>query len=55
VQDDDLGKRGGADGQPIAMLHHLRRKTIKPDGNELPGRLRCAKDSGITDYIGGFY
>jgi 5-methyltetrahydrofolate--homocysteine methyltransferase len=55
VQDDDL-EVYGADGQPIAMLHHLRQQTIKPDGkpNFSLADFVAPKDSGITDYIGGF-
>ncbi|WP_339905008.1 methionine synthase [Pseudomonas guineae] len=55
VQDDDL-EVYGADGQPIAMLHHLRQQTIKPDAkpNFSLADFVAPKDSGITDYIGGF-
>ena len=55
VQDDDL-ELYGDDGQPLAKLHHLRQQTIKPDGkpNFSLADFVAPKDSGITDYVGGF-
>ncbi|MDP2746677.1 methionine synthase [Pseudomonas sp.] len=55
VQDDDL-ELYGEDGQPLAKLHHLRQQTIKPDGkpNFSLADFVAPKDSGITDYVGGF-
>ena len=55
VQDDDI-EVYGEDGQPLAKLHHLRQQTIKPDGkpNLSLADFVAPKDSGLTDYIGGF-
>ncbi len=55
VQDDDLEVYGD-DGQPIAKLHHLRQQIIKTDGkpNFSLADFVAPKDSGVTDYIGGF-
>jgi len=55
VQDDDL-EVYGADGQPIAKLHHLRQQIIKTDGkpNFSLADFVAPKDSGLTDYVGGF-
>jgi 5-methyltetrahydrofolate--homocysteine methyltransferase len=55
VQDDDLEVYGD-DGQPIARLHHLRQQIIKTDGkpNFSLADFVAPKDSGVTDYIGGF-
>jgi len=55
VADDDI-EVYGADGQPLAKLHHLRQQTIKPDGkpNLSLADFVAPKDSGVSDYIGGF-
>ncbi|MFJ4156906.1 methionine synthase [Pseudomonas sp. NPDC089752] len=43
-------------GQPLATLHHLRQQTIKPDGkpNFSLADFVAPKESGVTDYVGGF-
>ncbi|MDH0745076.1 methionine synthase [Pseudomonas sp. GD03842] len=43
-------------GQPLAKLHHLRQQTIKTDGkpNFSLADFVAPKDSGVTDYVGGF-
>ncbi|BBN55882.1 hypothetical protein TRE132_40070 [Pseudomonas chlororaphis subsp. aurantiaca] len=55
VQDDDLEVYGD-DGKPLAKLHHLRQQTIKTDGkpNFSLADFVAPKDSGVTDYVGGF-
>ncbi|MBF7143862.1 MULTISPECIES: methionine synthase [Pseudomonas] len=55
VNDDDI-ELYGADGHTLALLHHLRQQTIKPDGkpNFSLADFVAPKASGITDYIGGF-
>ena len=55
VADDDI-QVYGEDGQPLAMLHHLRQQTIKPDGkpNLSLADFVAPAGSGVTDYIGGF-
>jgi 5-methyltetrahydrofolate--homocysteine methyltransferase len=55
VRDDDL-EVYGKDGQPLATLHHLRQQTIKPQGkpNLSLADFVAPKESGITDYMGGF-
>ena len=55
VNDDDL-ELYGDDGQPIATLHHLRQQIIKTDGkpNFSLADFVAPKDSGVTDYVGGF-
>lgn len=55
VADDDI-EVYGADGQPLAKLHHLRQQTIKPDGkpNLSLADFVAPKDSGVSDYVGGF-
>ncbi|MBA1274159.1 methionine synthase [Stutzerimonas azotifigens] len=55
VDDDDIEVYGD-DGQPLARLHHLRQQTIKPDGkpNFSLADFVAPKDSGVTDYVGGF-
>ncbi|MGG5289537.1 methionine synthase [Pseudomonas shirazensis] len=55
VADDDI-EVYAADGQPLAKLHHLRQQTIKPDGkpNLSLADFVAPKDSGVTDYVGGF-
>ncbi|MNM70739.1 Methionine synthase [compost metagenome] len=46
----------GADGQALAHLHHLRQQTIKPDSkpNFSLADFVAPKETGITDYVGGF-
>lgn len=55
VNHDDI-EVYGADGQPLAHLHHLRQQTIKPDNkpNFSLADFVAPKDTGITDYVGGF-
>nr|WP_207401633.1 MULTISPECIES: methionine synthase [Pseudomonas] len=55
VHDDDLQVYGD-DGEPLATLHHLRQQTIKPDGkpNLSLADFVAPRDSGVTDYVGGF-
>ncbi len=55
VEHDDL-EVYGADGEPLATLHHLRQQTIKPDGkpNLSLADFVAPKESGVRDYIGGF-
>ncbi len=55
VADDDIEVYGD-DGQPLARLHHLRQQTIKPDNkpNFSLADFVAPKDSGLTDYVGGF-
>jgi 5-methyltetrahydrofolate--homocysteine methyltransferase len=55
VNDDDI-ELYGADGERLALLHHLRQQTIKPDGkpNLSLADFVAPKASGITDYMGGF-
>lgn len=55
VADDDIEVYAG-NGQPLATLHHLRQQTIKPDGkpNLSLADFVAPKDSGVTDYVGGF-
>jgi len=55
VNHDDI-ELYGDDGQPLATLHHLRQQTIKPDGkpNFSLADFVAPKDSGLTDYVGGF-
>jgi 5-methyltetrahydrofolate--homocysteine methyltransferase len=45
-----------AQGRPLAKLHHLRQQTIKPDSkpNYCLADYVAPKESGITDYVGGF-
>jgi len=42
--------------QPLARLHHLRQQIIKTDGkpNFSLADFVAPKDSGVTDYVGGF-
>ncbi|TDV72374.1 methionine synthase [Pseudomonas sp. LP_7_YM] len=42
--------------QPLAKLHHLRQQIIKTDGkpNFSLADFVAPKDSGVTDYVGGF-
>ena len=55
VNDDDLDVYAD-NGEKLATLHHLRQQTIKPDGkpNLSLADFVAPKDSGVTDYIGGF-
>ena len=55
VQHDDI-ELYGDDGQPLATLHHLRQQSIKPDGkpNLSLADFVAPKESGVTDYVGGF-
>jgi len=55
VQDDDLEVYGDG-GEKLATLHHLRQQIIKPDAkpNLSLADFVAPKDSGITDYVGGF-
>lgn len=43
-------------GEQLATLHHLRQQTVKTDGkpNFSLSDFVAPKDSGITDYVGGF-
>ncbi|ERO65375.1 hypothetical protein P308_19645 [Pseudomonas piscis] len=55
VNHDDIEVYGDH-GQTLATLHHLRQQTIKPDGkpNLSLADFVAPKDSGVTDYVGGF-
>ena len=55
VDNDDLELYGN-DGKPLAKLHHLRQQIIKTDGkpNFSLADFVAPKDSGVTDYVGGF-
>ncbi|MHB8823050.1 MAG: vitamin B12 dependent-methionine synthase activation domain-containing protein, partial [Pseudomonadaceae bacterium] len=55
VQDDDLEVYGDA-GEKLATLHHLRQQIVKPDAkpNLSLADFVAPKDSGVTDYVGGF-
>ncbi|MDF9619211.1 methionine synthase [Pseudomonas entomophila] len=55
VEHDDIEVYGD-NGQTLATLHHLRQQTIKPDGkpNWSLADFVAPKDSGVTDYVGGF-
>ncbi|MBU2011946.1 MAG: methionine synthase, partial [Gammaproteobacteria bacterium] len=55
VQNDDLEVYGDG-GEQLATLHHLRQQIIKPDAkpNLSLADFVAPKDSGITDYVGGF-
>ena len=55
VDEDDLEVYGD-DGRPLAKLHHLRQQTVKTDGkpNFSLADFVAPKDSGVTDYVGGF-
>lgn len=55
VNHDDIEVRD-EQGKPLAVLHHLRQQTIKPDGkpNLSLADFVAPKESGITDYVGGF-
>ena len=43
-------------GQPLKRLHHLRQQIVKTDGkpNFSLSDFVAPKDSGVTDYVGGF-
>lgn len=55
VNHDDIEVRD-EQGKPLAVLHHLRQQTIKPDGkpNLSLADFVAPKESGVTDYVGGF-
>lgn len=55
VNHDDIEVRDDQD-KPLATLHHLRQQTIKPDGkpNLSLADFVAPKESGVTDYVGGF-
>jgi 5-methyltetrahydrofolate--homocysteine methyltransferase len=55
VHHDDLEVYSDS-GETLATLHHLRQQTIKPDGkpNFSLADFVAPKESGITDYMGGF-
>ncbi|MBV4504812.1 methionine synthase [Pseudomonas sp. BW13M1] len=55
VEHDDIEVYGD-NGETLATLHHLRQQTIKPDGkpNWSLADFVAPKDSGVTDYVGGF-
>ncbi|WP_349617578.1 methionine synthase [Azotobacter salinestris] len=55
VRDDDLEVYGDH-GERLATLHHLRQQAAKPDGkpNYSLADFVAPKDSGKTDYVGGF-
>ncbi len=55
VEDDDLEVYAES-GEKLATLHHLRQQTIKPDGkpNLSLADFVAPKESGVTDYMGGF-
>jgi 5-methyltetrahydrofolate--homocysteine methyltransferase len=55
VNDDDIELQD-ADGQPRAMLHHLRQQNVTPDKKPSMSLsdFIAPKESGKQDYIGGF-
>ncbi|MCJ8168069.1 methionine synthase [Atopomonas sediminilitoris] len=55
VKFDDIEVYGD-NGKPLATLHHLRQQTIKPDSkpNLCLADFVAPKETGITDYVGGF-
>ncbi|AOE86140.1 methionine synthase [Pseudomonas sp. TCU-HL1] len=55
VDHDDIEVYDGH-GKALARLHHLRQQTIKPDSkpNFCLADYVAPKESGITDYVGGF-
>ncbi|MCL5043608.1 MAG: methionine synthase [Gammaproteobacteria bacterium] len=55
VNDDDI-ELFDTDGQPLAMLHHLRQQGMNPEGkpNLCLADFVAPKDTGLTDYLGGF-
>ena len=52
---DDLAVYGD-NGEQLATLHHLRQQTVKTDGkpNFSLADFVAPKETGITDYVGGF-
>ena len=55
VDEDDIQVYGD-NGESLATLHHLRQQTIKTDGkpNFSLADFVAPKNSGVTDYVGGF-
>ncbi|WP_417781243.1 methionine synthase [Stutzerimonas xanthomarina] len=55
VDEDDIQVYGD-NGEALATLHHLRQQTVKTDGkpNFSLADFVAPKDSGVTDYVGGF-
>ncbi|AHL75761.1 methionine synthase [Stutzerimonas stutzeri] len=55
VDEDDIQVYGDS-GEALATLHHLRQQTVKTDGkpNFSLADFVAPKDSGMTDYVGGF-
>ncbi|WP_071871267.1 methionine synthase [Atopomonas hussainii] len=55
VKFDDIEVYGD-NGKALATLHHLRQQTIKPDSkpNLCLADFVAPKETGITDYVGGF-
>jgi len=55
INHDDIEVRD-EHGKVLAILHHLRQQTIKPDGkpNLSLADFVAPKESGLTDYVGGF-
>ncbi|WP_271408160.1 methionine synthase [Pseudomonas sp. Q1-7] len=55
VDHDDIEVYDGQ-GKALARLHHLRQQTIKPDSkpNLCLADYVAPRESGITDYVGGF-
>ncbi|NKQ10533.1 methionine synthase [Pseudomonas sp. SST3] len=55
VDEDDIQVYGDR-GEALATLHHLRQQTVKTDGkpNFSLADFVAPKDSGVTDYVGGF-
>jgi 5-methyltetrahydrofolate--homocysteine methyltransferase len=55
VDEDDI-QVYGENGEALATLHHLRQQTVKTDGkpNFSLADFVAPKESGVTDYVGGF-
>ena len=55
INQDDLAVYGD-NGEQLATLHHLRQQTVKSDGkpNFSLADFVAPKETGITDYVGGF-
>lgn len=55
IDEDDI-EVFAENGEHLATLHHLRQQTVKTDGkpNFSLADFVAPKDSGVTDYIGGF-
>jgi len=55
VEDDDI-EVYGEQGEKLATLHHLRQQASKPDAkpNLSLADFVAPKESGVTDYVGGF-